>query len=87
MMNDSDTKFIMEEEIEEEKNENDRNYGGDLLFSDANIHIVLAKNGEDENKNAKKNKRKQLKKFHHLLGRKEECTLKAEGNARTLYNL
>ena len=40
-MNDTDTKFIMEEEIKEEKNENDSNYGGDLLFSAANNDVLF----------------------------------------------
>ena len=39
-MNDPDTKFIMEEQIAEEKNENDSNDAGDLLVPDANVHIV-----------------------------------------------
>ena len=50
LMNDSDTEFIMEEEIAEEKNENNSNDGGDLLVPDANVHIVSAENGEDETK-------------------------------------
>ena len=33
LMNDSDNEFIIEEEIAEEKNENDSNYGGDLARS------------------------------------------------------
>ena len=58
LMNDSDTKFIMEEEIAVEKNENNSNDGGDLLVPDTNVHIVLAENGEDETKKAKKSKGK-----------------------------
>ena len=33
LMNDSDNEFIIKEEIAEEKNENDSNYGGDLARS------------------------------------------------------
>ena len=39
-MNNSDTEFIMEEEIGEEKFENDSNDGGDLLAPDANVQHV-----------------------------------------------
>ena len=60
-MNDSDTKFIMEEEIAEEKNENDSNDAGDLLVPSDNVHIVLAENEEDETKKTKKSKGKQKK--------------------------
>ena len=83
-MNDSDTEFIMEEEIAEEKNENSSNDGGDLFVPDANAHIVSAGNGEDETKKAKKSKGKQ-KEIPSFTWRKranpherEECTLKAE---------
>ena len=51
LMNDSDTEFIMEEEITKEKNENDSNDGGDSLLPDANVHIVSAEDGEDKTKN------------------------------------
>ena len=61
LMNDSDTKFIMEEEIGEEKNENDSNDGGDLLVLDTNVHIASAENGEADTIKAKKNKGKQKK--------------------------
>ena len=54
LMNYSDTEFIMEEEIAEEKNENDDNDGGDVLVPDANVHIVSAENGEDETKKEEK---------------------------------
>ena len=66
-MIDFDTKFIMEEEIAEEKRENDSNDGGDLLVPDSNVHIVSAENGEISKK-----------KFHHLLGRKEQTHMKGE---------
>ena len=48
LMNDSDTEFIMEEEIIEKKNENDGNNGGDLLVPDANVHIASTENRKDE---------------------------------------
>ena len=63
LMKDSDTTFIMEEGIGEEKNENDNNDGGDLLVLDTNVHIVLAKKGEADTKKAKKSKEKQKKKI------------------------
>lgn len=44
-MNDSDTKFIMEEEIAEEKHENHSNDRGDLCIADINVHFVSAENG------------------------------------------
>ena len=56
----------------------------DLFVPDANVHIVSAENGEDENKKAKKSKGKQ-KEMTSFTWRKianpherEECTLKAE---------
>ena len=76
-MNDSDTKFIMEEKIAEEKIENDSNYAGDLLVPNDNVHIVSAENEEDETKKTKKIKGQQ-KKFHHLLGRKEQTHTKGK---------
>ena len=45
LMNDSDTKFIMEEEIAEEKHENHSNDRGDLCIADINVHFVSAENG------------------------------------------
>ena len=66
-MNDSDTEFILEEEIAEEKNENYSNDGGDLLVPDANVHIVSAENGKDETKKTVKKGKESKKKFHHLL--------------------
>ena len=84
LMSDSDTKFIMKEEIAVEKNENNSNDGGDLLVPDTNVHIVLAENGEDETKKAKKSKGKQ-KEIPSFTWKKranpherKECTLKAE---------
>ena len=72
LMNDSDTEFIMEEEITEKKNENDGNNGGDLLVPDANVHIASTENGKDETKKESK------KKFHHLLVRKGQIHMKAK---------
>ena len=84
LMNDSDTEFIMEEEITEKKNENNGNDGGDLLVPDANVHIASAENGKDETKKDKKSKGKQ-KEIPSFTCKKranphesEECTLKAE---------
>ena len=84
LMNDSDTEFIMEEEISEEKNENGSNDEGDLLIPDADVHIVSAENGEDNTKNAKKSKGKQKEipsftwKKRENPHKREECTLKAK---------
>ena len=85
LMKDSDTKFIMEKEIGEEKNENDSNDGGDLLVLDTNVRIVSAKNGEADTKKAKKRKGKQKRKYSSFTWKKransherKECTLKAE---------
>ena len=39
LVNDSGTKFIMKEEIAEEKNENNSTDGGDLLAPDSNVSI------------------------------------------------
>ena len=77
LMNDSDTEFIMEEEITEKKNENNGNDGGDLLVPDANVHIASAENEKDETKKIKKVKESK-KKFHHLLVRKEQIHMKAK---------
>ena len=81
LMNDSDTVFIVEEEIAEEKNENGSNDGGDWRIPDANFHIASAENGEDETKKAKKSKRKQ-KETPSFTWKKRanlhESTLKAE---------
>ena len=85
LMKDSDTKFIMEKEIGEEKNETGSNDGGDLLVLDTNVHIVSAKNGEADTKKAKKRKGKQKRKYPSFTWKKransherKECTLKAE---------
>ena len=58
-MNVSDTEFIMEEEIAEEKNDHDSDDGGDFLVLDANDHILSAENGEDESRKAERSKEKQ----------------------------
>ena len=76
-MNDSANELIMEEVIAEQKNENNSNDGVDLLVPDANVHIVSAENREDETKKAKKIKESK-KKFHHLLGRKEQTHMKGQ---------
>ena len=81
---DSDTNFIKEEEIAEDKNENDSSDGGDLLVPDANVHIVSGENGEDETKKAKKSKGKQKEipsftwKERASPHKREERTLTAE---------
>ena len=77
LMNDSDTEFIMEEEITKEKNENDSNDGGDFLLPDANVHIVSAEDGEDKTKKSKKSKRSKTK-SHHLLERKQQTHMKGK---------
>ena len=84
LMNDSDTKFIVEEKIAEEENENDSNDAGDLLVPDDNVHIESAENGEDKAKKAKKRKGKQKEipsftwKKRANAHEREECTLKVE---------
>ena len=83
-MNDSDTKFIIEEEITQEKNENDSNDAGDLLIPNDNVHIVSAENEEDKTKKTKKSKGKQNKIPSFTWTKRanpherEDCTLKTE---------
>ena len=74
---DSDTNFIKEEEIAEDKNENDSSDGGDLLVPDANVHIVSGENGEDETKKAKKSKEKQ-KEIPSFTWKERACPHKRE---------
>ena len=59
-MNVSDTEFIMEEEISEEKNKNYNDDGGDFIVLDSNDHIVSAENGEDESRKTERSKQKQI---------------------------
>ena len=84
LVNDFDTKFIVEEKIAEEENENDSNDAGDLLVPDDKVHIASAENGEDKTKKATKSKGKQ-KEIPSFTWKKranahdrEECTLKTE---------
>ena len=59
-MNVSDTEFITEEEISEEKNKNYNDDGGDFIVLDGNDHIVSAENGEDESRKTERSKQKQI---------------------------
>ena len=74
LMDDSNTEFIMEEEISEEKYKNDSNDRGDLLVPEAEVHIVSAENGGQKLRKVKESKMK----FHHLPGRKEQTHMKGK---------
>ena len=73
LMNDFDTKFIVEEKIAEEENENDNNDAGDLLVPDDNVQIASAEMGKIRRKKLRKGKESK-KKFHIYLEEKSERT-------------